>query len=67
MPDTDHIVIYGITGDGEPYCTKQRYTPEQVAEIRDITVKTAHATMDELAPGQRRKWPGGVIADSDDA
>ena len=62
---TQHIVIYGILGD-EPYRSKHRYTPEQVAEIRDITVKTAHAVVDELAPGQRKEWPDMLVTDSTD-
>lgn len=67
MSDTQRIVIYGISGDDEPYRTKHRYTPDQAEEIRDITIKTADAAVDELAPGQRREWTGAVITDSEDS
>ena len=55
MTTTEHIVIYGILGD-KPYRSKHRYTPEQAAEIRDITIKTAYSVIDEIAPGERKVW-----------
>ena len=53
MTTTEHIVIYGILGD-KPYRSKHRYTIEQAAEIRDITVKTAQTQWDEIDPDWKK-------------
>ena len=53
MTTTERIVIYGILGD-KPYRSKHRYTPEQAAEIRDITVKTAQTQWDEIDPDWKK-------------
>ena len=53
MPATEHIVIHGIL-PGKPYRSKQRYTIEQAAEIREITIKTAQAVCDELDPDRMK-------------
>lgn len=66
MTTTEHIVIYGINGD-KPYRSKHRYTAEQAAEIRDITIKTAHSVIDEIAPGQRKVWSDPLVTESSDA
>ena len=66
MTTTEHIVIYGILGD-KPYRSKHRYTPEQAAEIRDITIKTAYSVIDEIAPGERKVWAEPLVAGVSDA
>ena len=54
MTTNEHIVIYGILPEDKPYRSLQRYTPEQAAEIRDITVKTAQFAADEVQPGRKK-------------
>ena len=53
MTTTEHIVIHGIL-PGKPYRSKHRYTPEQAAEIREITIKTAQSQWDEIDPDWKK-------------
>ena len=53
MTATEHIVIHGIL-PGKPYRSKHRYTIEQAAEIRDITIKTAQSVCDDINPDQKK-------------
>lgn len=53
MTTTEHIVIHGIQ-PGKPYRSKHRYTPEQAAEIREITIKTAQTQWDEIDPDWKK-------------
>ena len=53
MTTTEHIVIHGIL-PGKPYRSKHRYTIEQAAEIREITIKTAQSVCDDIEPDRMK-------------
>ena len=61
MPATEHLVIHGIQS-GKPYRSKHRYTIEQAAEIREITIKTAQAQWDEIDPDWKRVVATPLVA-----
>ena len=61
MTTTEHIVIHGIQS-GKPYRSKHRYTIEQAAEIREITIKTAQAQWDEIDPDWKQVVATPLVA-----
>ena len=61
MPATEHLVIHGIQS-GKPYRSKHRYTIEQAAEIREITIKTAQAQWDEIDPDWKQVVATPLVA-----
>ena len=61
MTTTERIVIHGIQ-PGKPSRSKQRYTIEQAAEIREITIKTAQAQWDEIDPDWKQVVATPLVA-----
>ena len=51
---TEHLLIHGILPNNKPYRSKHRYTLDQAAEIRDITIKTAQSVCDDINPDQKK-------------
>lgn len=61
MPATEHLLIHGIL-PGKPYRSKHRYTIEQAAEIREITIKTAQSVCDDIEPDRKKVIATPLVA-----